>query len=107
MQVGGGKHVSILKNTSVYNNKFKIESSVFSFKFKKNLENLPFEDFIVGGFDEILTHARLKVLPHHLMGVKINVLEGITTGPVGLSFRKPDEVTGEMLLGFVIFGVPI
>ncbi len=31
------------------------------------------------------------------MGVKVNVITGSGTRPLGLSFRKPDEISSEMI----------
>lgn len=38
-----------------------------------------------------------NVLPHYLVGIKISVVSGENTGPIGLSFRPMSEMSAEMV----------
>lgn len=76
IQIGGSNcsNVEILRNSSVRNREFKVESRIFSFKFKTPNDDEPFENFLLNAFNDFLTYARENVSNNHLMGVKLNVI---------------------------------
>lgn len=95
------QYVRFLENSTVYNNTFRVSSRTFSFKFRVNNSGMGLEEFLIRGFDEVIDHARRGLSENHLMGIKINVVEGYSTGPIGISFRRPSQLNGEMLLDLI------
>lgn len=59
--------------------------------------NLSLEAFLHNAFTDVLNHAKLNTNENQLMGIKISVLSDIQSEPIGLSFRKPNEIIPEML----------
>lgn len=92
------ENFTILRTCTVRNQQFRVESRIFSFKFKTPRSGQNFEDFLLEAFEGILNYARQRISSEHLMGIKLNVISEDLHRPIGLHFQKAYEITPQMLL---------
>lgn len=100
MQSGQGVNniVHFLGENIIPTNRFNMRRVEISFRFNQfNTQTDDFESFLLLGFSQILNRATRGTSPNHLMGIKMNVISGDTTGPIGLSFKRVDQITPEMI----------
>lgn len=94
----GNNIVEFVRENTISTNRFNLRKVEIIFKFKEfNGQTNDFEDFLLAGFTQILTRATRGTSPNFLIGIKINVSSGVSTGPAGLSFRRVDQITPVMI----------
>lgn len=98
------ENFTILRTSTVRNQQFRVESRIFSFKFKTPRSGQNFEDFLLDAFEGILNYARQRISSEHLMGIKLNVISEDLHRPIALHFQKAYEIT---LIRFTLFSSSI
>lgn len=68
---------------SSYNSRYRLESRIYDFRFKRFSGNMIFEDFLLAGFRAMLNAIMLNLGPDDIIGIRIEI-ENDESKPIGL-----------------------
>lgn len=90
-------NISLRDIHTTYNQRFRLHSKIYTFKFQEYDGEIPLEEFLLSGFNEMIRRVTFGAAPDDILGIKIEC-ENDSSKPMGLSYRTVVTVSGEMIL---------